>query len=576
MIDFANKQSLIIPEGEVVSIQFLTNLIGSSIDTDGSVYNGCGYRDGYRLSSSGAEKEYTSSYFESTVTGFIPVSNLDVLYIEDCYWFDTNNALNYICGYDSSFNFIGAETSQWVNGVHSYGTKFIDYVTGDKHRAKAVLKPMENLAYVRVSCCSHHAGQTISGADIQVSTKSSAITAWEKYLYTNWVPKSTEADGVTIYNGDLGYKGATRLNSSGTEVEGNYNTTFGYIPVKGGDTIRFKGKGFNNADVIWYNPEAYVHYICVYDAEFNFLYAGLPGGGYSTTSFVESMGLEDVTSVIKLKEVANIAYFRMCAAQAYSIRGMDGSTAIITVNEPITDSNPDVLVYTVFNSFTNCSTSNKVTVATENTAYNATITANDGYTLDGATISVKMGGVDITSTAYSNGVISINSVTGSISITVTAAVIGPSYTNLIPKSTEADGKTIYNGGLGYKNGYRIRSGGAEAGSTAAVCTGFIPFVKGDKLYIYPAFTGMNTYNAINFYNASYENLGQITDDGSSYGICKGYANQFKTTLGDGVSILDLSNNTVSGVENIAFVRITNNNATVKAENMIITKNEEIV
>lgn len=34
------------------------------------------------------------------------------------------------------------------------------------------------------------------------------------------------------------------------------------------------------------------------------------------------------------------------------------------------------------------------------------------------------------------------------------------YTNLVPLSTEADDKTIYNGGLGYKNGYRIRSGGA--------------------------------------------------------------------------------------------------------------------
>lgn len=149
------------------------------------------------------------------------------------------------------------------------------------------------------------------------------------------------------------------------------------------------------------------------------------------------------------------------------------------------------------------------------------------------------------------------------------------YTNLVPLSTEADGKTIYNGGLGYKNGYRVRSGGAEAASDIAVCTGYTPFTKNDKLYIDPPFTNQNTNNAINFYDGSYTNLGQITDSGTGYGICAGQVNAFKTTLGDGVSILDLSNNTVSGVENIAFVRITNDYYQAHGAEMIITKNEEI-
>jgi hypothetical protein len=149
------------------------------------------------------------------------------------------------------------------------------------------------------------------------------------------------------------------------------------------------------------------------------------------------------------------------------------------------------------------------------------------------------------------------------------------YTNLVPLSTEADGKTIYNGGLGYKNGYRVRSGGLEAAQSTSVCTGYIPFVKGDKLYISPAFSGNNINNAINFYNGSYEVLGQVCDNDSAYGICGVQVNAFKTTLGDGVSILDLSNNTVSGVENIAFVRITNNYQVASGAEMIITKNEEI-
>ena len=43
------------------------------------------------------------------------------------------------------------------------------------------------------------------------------------------------------------------------------------------------------------------------------------------------------------------------------------------------------------------------------------------------------------------------------------------HTNLVPLSTEADGVTIYNGGLGYKNGYRIRSGGAEGATGVGSC-----------------------------------------------------------------------------------------------------------
>jgi hypothetical protein len=77
------------------------------------------------------------------------------------------------------------------------------------------------------------------------------------------------------------------------------------------------------------------------------------------------------------------------------------------------------------------------------------------------------------------------------------------YKNWVKFSTEADGKTIYNGGLGYKDGYRIRSGGAEAAASDSICTGYIPFKKGDILRISPAFTGLNTSNALNFSNASF-------------------------------------------------------------------------
>lgn len=167
-------------------------------------------------------------------------------------------------------------------------------------------------------------------------------------------------------------------------------------------------------------------------------------------------------------------------------------------------------------------------------------------------------------------------------ITVGGAVLWEepaSYKNWVFYSTEADGETIYNGGKGYKDGYRIRSGGAEAQVSYGVCTGYIPYKQGDKLYIYPPFTGENTVNAINFYDSAFNCLGQVTDEGNGYGFCNDSGNlvtSFKTTLINGVSVLDISAVTVSGVADVAHVRVTHRLTSIQSgAEMIITKNEEI-
>lgn len=157
------------------------------------------------------------------------------------------------------------------------------------------------------------------------------------------------------------------------------------------------------------------------------------------------------------------------------------------------------------------------------------------------------------------------------------------YINMVPLSINADG-SIYNGGLGYKDGYRIRSGGAEGESGNAVCTGFIPFKKGDVLRIYPAFVGRNTDNAINFADASFTNLGQNTATGSSYGICGTNDALWDAALKnavDGVSVVDISN--IPNAGDVAYVRITNFYGTSSGQTspissgaeLIVTVNEEI-
>jgi hypothetical protein len=100
--------------------------------------------------------------------------------------------------------------------------------------------------------------------------------------------------------------------------------------------------------------------------------------------------------------------------------------------------------------------------------------------------------------------------------------------------------TIYNNGLGYKDGYRVRSGGAEAESASGTVTGFIPVKRGDILSLYPAFENYNTNNAINFADINFVNLGQITDTGQAYGICAGKTSTYFTSVVGNMSVLNFT------------------------------------
>ena len=133
---------------------------------------------------------------------------------------------------------------------------------------------------------------------------------------------------------------------------------------------------------------------------------------------------------------------------------------------------------TITNTLTHVINSNAATSIENETAYSATLSADIGYTLD--TVTVTMGGTDITSTAYSNGSINIASVTGDIVITAVATKV-VSYTNQVPISTGTD-DNVFNG-TGYKDGYRINSSGEEAALSGFTTTGFIPFTKGQTIRI---------------------------------------------------------------------------------------------
>lgn len=114
----------------------------------------------------------------------------------------------------------------------------------------------------------------------------------------------------------------------------------------------------------------------------------------------------------------------------YTLSGtLTAGTSTITVSYGGKTTTFDVTVthqagtVTITNTLNGCTNSNSATYATEGDSYSATITASSGYSLTGATVSVTMGNVDITSTAYNNGVISIASLTGNLSITITAVLV---------------------------------------------------------------------------------------------------------------------------------------------------------
>ena len=74
-------------------------------------------------------------------------------------------------------------------------------------------------------------------------------------------------------------------------------------------------------------------------------------------------------------------------------------------------------IYTVTNTLTNVITNNDATKVVSGKEYTATLTPVSGYT--SMSVTVMMGGTNITSASYSNGVITITEVTGDILITAT-------------------------------------------------------------------------------------------------------------------------------------------------------------
>lgn len=188
---------------------------------------------------------------------------------------------------------------------------------------------------------------------------------------------------------------------------------------------------------------------------------------------------------------------KIAAANGYAISAVQVKMGGVDVTSVVWSGTETVLRRKVTASLTHCTSDNGKKTVIDGQGYADTLTAADGYTLDGATVTITMGGVDV-STFYKDGVIAIPNVTGDLEITVTAVQSAAEIINL------AD---VY----GVTSGVRISMSSGEnspLANTVAVganrdAQGIIPWSPGDvfrfKGVTFPA-SASSQFGAA-FYNA---------------------------------------------------------------------------
>lgn len=214
-------------------------------------------------------------------------------------------------------------------------------------------------------------------------------------------------------------------------------------------------------------------------------------------------------------------------------------------------------------TLSNCSVNNRRISVIDGQSYGTIITANDGYTLTGAAITITMGGVDV-STYYSNGTIVIPKVTGDIIITVNAVPSAPSFTNHADKVSEE-----------WLTGKRINSSNAIVDAAGWDITNFVACGKNDTL----RFKNIDVTSAIG--GANDGRVAIYTDKNTCVMTCNPHSTaqaQFFSTGTDGTTTFNVSayidsiKGAVPAAENTAYIRLV---CVSNPTDPIITINEEI-
>jgi lysophospholipase L1-like esterase len=130
-------------------------------------YDGVGYANNYRLSSSGV----TKSFGNAITTGFIPASAGDTIRIGGIQWGSNASSANYVCAYKSDYSLIGAVAG--YDGI-VYGTKIHQTLNYDLDAPLTIITLVNNsdIAFIRVSCYN----ETQQDGNKLIITKNEEIT----------------------------------------------------------------------------------------------------------------------------------------------------------------------------------------------------------------------------------------------------------------------------------------------------------------------------------------------------------------------------------------------------------------
>ena len=199
-----------------------------------------------------------------------------------------------------------------------------------------------------------------------------------------------------------------------------------------------------------------------------------PDSGKVLTSVIVEMGGVDISSS--------------------SVSGGDISIVKVTSAVTITAvaSVPSV-TYTITRNLTNVASSNTANSIAENAPYTTTLSPTGGYKKLG-TITVTMGGVDISASAVSGSTITIAKVTGDIVITCAAVITNIIDTIGISANTRL---STSSGDNRTQSGYAAIGANKDAASLIHLTAGDTLRIKGVSL---PA--SNDSFSAIVFYNAS--------------------------------------------------------------------------
>ena len=153
--------------------------------------------------------------------------------------------------------------------------------------------------------------------------------------------------------------------------------------------------------------------------------------------------------------------------------------------------------------------------------------------------------------AIADGIRKLTGGTGTYTVAQMGAAIADYWGDFSPvaASTEDNGQP-YNGGLGYKLGYRTSSGGLESVSEGSACTGFIPAVTGDTVRVNFGISNARPWY-INMYDSGHIHIGIVP--------LTGQAMAFRTfeleLLKEGTCYIRLSTGGISGAADVEEMRV---------------------